>query len=129
MSAEPASVMAKLDGYAGELDKRSKELADSERKLEPLETFFEEFLDDFETSCWEAHVKEDEKLPSEAMRLRLARKAMPSEVLTEHASCLARRKRLQRRIKDLEGCIDAQRSLLSALKQEAEASGNTLRAA
>lgn len=118
---DPAAVMAKLDQQAAELDELSKGLAVTERKLEPLEAFYAEALDDFEVGCWDRHVKEEAKLPSADMRERLARRTMPDRVLSERAALLAKRKRLERRIKDLGGAIDAQRSILSALKSELEA--------
>lgn len=114
-------VMSRLDEYAVELDKRSKELAQVERELEPVEQFIEEFTDDFECALWEAHTKRDEKLPSAELRERLARKQMPAEVVTRHGRLLARRKRLEKRIRHLGDVIDAQRSILSALKAEMEA--------
>ncbi len=115
---DPASVMAKLDQYAAELDELSKGLTVTERKLEPLQAFVDEAQEDFDVSCWEAHRDKGDKLPSEAVRIALARKGMPTAILSEHSTLLAKRKRLQRRIKDLADCIDAQRSILSALKEE-----------
>lgn len=114
-------VTGKLDQQATELDELSKTLASTERKLEPLETFYEEALDDFEVGCWDSHVKEEAKLPPAEMRERLARRTMPEKVLTERATLLAKRKRLEKRIKALGSAIDAQRSILSALKLEIEA--------
>jgi hypothetical protein len=114
-------VTGKLDQQATELDELSKTLASTERKLEPLETFYEEALDDFETGCWDEHVKNEAKLPPAEMRERLARRTMPEKVLAERATLLAKRKRLEKRIKALGNAIDAQRSILSALKMELEA--------
>jgi hypothetical protein len=114
-------VTGKLDSMATELDELSKALAVTERKLEPVETYYEEALNDFETGCWDAHVKEEAKLPSAELRERLARRTMSEKMLTERAALLAKRKRLEKRIKALGSAIGAQRSILSALKMELEA--------
>lgn len=114
-------VTGRLDSMATELDELSKALAATERKLEPLQTFYEEALDDFEVGCWDAHVKDEAKLPSAEMRERLARRTMPERILSERAAAVAKRNRLQQRIKHLGAEIDAQRSILSALKMELEA--------
>lgn len=115
------AVTAKLDEQAIELDTLSKALAETERKLEPLEKFYEEAVDDFETSCWDAHVKEDAKLPPSELRERLARRTIPEQVLNERAGLLAKRKRLEKRIRHLGDAIDAQRSIVAALRSEMEA--------
>ncbi len=95
-------VTGRLDMMAVELDTLSKALAVVERQLEPLDTFYAEALDDFECGSWDAHVKEEAKL-------------------SERAALLAKRRRLEKRIKALGQQIDAQRSILSALKYELEA--------
>jgi chromosome segregation ATPase len=118
--------MEKLDGHSLELDELSKGLAETERKLEPVEKQYEAFLDDFETAAWDRHVKDDAKLPPKDMRLRLARREMPSDLLGQHSALHAKRRRIEKRIGSLKAEIDAQRSILSALKLEAEASGNRL---
>jgi hypothetical protein len=120
---EAVGVRKDLDAYALELDKRSKEEAEVNRELEPLEEFIEEALNDFEVSCWDKHVQEEAKLPSEAMRIRLAKRTMPAEILANQGRLIARRKRLERRQKALQTLIDARRSSLSALKSELEATG------
>jgi hypothetical protein len=113
--------MAELDQLAAELDKRTREQAQVERELEPLDAFYEEALDDFEVSCWDEHIHKEAKLPSAEMRERLARRTMPGEVLSKRASKASKRKRLERRVKALGTLIDAKRSSLSAAKQELEA--------
>ncbi len=114
-------VTGKLDTMAHELDELSKGLAMTERKLEPMQTFYEEALDDFVCGCWDEHVKNETKLPPAEMRERLARRTMPERILSERAALLAKRDRLMKRIKALGQQIDAQRSILSALKLEIEA--------
>lgn len=121
MSTDPASLTAELEALAAELDKRTREQADVERQLEPLDAFYEEALDDFEVATWDEHVNNEAKLPSAEMRERLARRTMPAKVLAERSQKAARRKRLERRTKALGVLIDAKRSALSAAKAELEA--------
>ena len=119
---DPGSVMAKLDTLAAELDTRSKELAEVERQAEPAEALYEEFVGDWESSLWEECSLSDTKWPPEKLRTRMAHKAMPREILGNFNALGARRKRLEKRIGSLKVQVDAQRSILSALKAEAEAS-------
>lgn len=119
--SEPAALRGELDDLAAELDKRTREQAQVERDLEPLDALYEEALNDFEVSCWDEHVTNEAKLPSAEMRERLARRTMPQGVLSERAQKAAKRKRLERRIKALTTLIDAKRSSLSAAKSELEA--------
>lgn len=105
---------------AGELDKLSKELGETERTLVDVEAGYEKFLDEFETGLWDKHL-EGGKLPPEVMRIRLAHRAMDAQLLEEYSAMIRKRKRLEKRIKALGAAIDAQRSILSALKLELEA--------
>ena len=57
------------------------------------------------------------------MRLKLAHKAMDPGVLGRYIGLLNSRKRLEKRIGALKSAVDAQRSILSALKSELEAGG------
>lgn len=120
--ADPASVMAKLDELASELDTRSKELAGVERALEPVETRYEAFIGEWEYSLWEEASVSDTKWPPEKLRLRLAHRAMPADLLGAVTTGQAKRKRLEKRIASIKVQVDAQRSILSALKTELEAS-------
>jgi hypothetical protein len=114
--------MTKLDELASELDTRSKELAQVERDLEPVEARYEAFIGEWEYSMWEEASVSDTKWPPERLRLRMAHRAMPSELLGAFSTGQAKRKRLERRIGSVKVMVDAQRSLLSALKVEMEAS-------
>ncbi len=121
MTADLGTVLVKLDSYASELDSCSRKLADVEDKLEPLNHVFEEAMDDFEAQLWESHEDRGEKLPPEKMREVLARRSIKREVRDQRAVLLSRRKRLEKRIRTLSGLVDAQRSILSALKAEMQA--------
>ena len=117
---DPGQVMATLDSYAREMDDLSRKLADVERRFEPVEARYEAFLDAHSVGLWEAH-QDGQKLPGEDLRLRLARRDMPADLLGEYSSLLHSRKRLERRISALAKAISAQQSILSALKMEMEA--------
>jgi phage shock protein A len=110
-------VTSRLDQMADELDKLSKELGQTERQLGPIEASYEKFLDTYETGLWDKHVAGD-KLPPEGLRVRLAHRAIDAQLLGEYSELIRKRKRLEKRIKALGAAIDAQRSILSALKQE-----------
>ena len=86
-------------------------------------------MDTYITGLWAKHIEDGAKLPSEEIRLRLARKDMPPKLLGEYTDLKAQRKRLENRIRDIKTQVEAQRSILSALKTEAEASGAGLRRA
>lgn len=121
--AHPTDVMAKLDGFADELNGLSANLAEVQRRLEPVQSEYQEFVDDFEVGLWEAHVNDDAKLPSAAMRLKLAQRAMKPELLGQWVALTKKRDRMMQRIRDLKVEVNAQQSILSALKEEMNASG------
>lgn len=120
-----AECMMVLDEHARELDMRSKELARVERDLEPVEEEYRRFVDDFEIGLWQRSQDEEGfKLPSEALRLKLAHKAIDPALYGRYVGLVKSRKRLEQRIRDLKTAVDAQRSILSALKLEMEATGH-----
>ena len=138
--SDATTVMDRLDKLSEELDELSKGLAYTERllggyvdengeEIKGVEREYDDWLDVFEVGLWTAHTDEEAKLPSEAMRLRLARRQMPTDLLGRYSSLIAKRKRMEKRIGSVKVEIDAQRSILSALKMEAEASGAGLRRA
>ena len=119
---DPGSVMVKLDTLATELDQRSKELADTERLLEPVEAEYEEKVGDWEAALWEESQLTETKWPPEKLRQRMAHRALDPKLLGSVFALIAKRKRLEKRIASLKVQVDAQRSILSALKVEMEAS-------
>ncbi len=121
MTADLGSVLSTLDSYARELDECSKKLAAVETELNPLNFIYEEAMDDYEAACWENHEDRGEKLPPEKMREILARRSIKPEIRSQRAVLLSKRKRLEKRIRTLSDLVDAQRSILSALKSEMEA--------
>lgn len=116
----PAEVMERLAQLAEELDQRSLELGDVERRLEPAELAYQVFVDEFEVGLWTKHENAGSKLPSESLRLKLAHKEIDPALLGRYQGLLHSRKRLEKRINALKSQVDAQRSILSALKLEME---------
>jgi hypothetical protein len=121
--ATVAEATGVLDGKARELDDLSKKLGKVELELESAEEAYQKFVDDFELGLWRQHVDHGAKLPpTEKLRLKLAHEAMDPVVLGRYIGLKNRRDRIEKRIKSLGKTVDAQRSILSALKTELEAS-------
>lgn len=116
-----AECIAKLRESADELDTLSRRLHETERNLEPVERDYRKFVDDYEVGLWRQHQDEGAKLPSESLRVKLAEKAMDPALLGRYVGLVMARKRAEKRIRDLRASVDAQRSILSALKVEQEA--------
>lgn len=116
-----AESITKLREFADELDRLSRALNRVEQDLEPVEKEYQTFVDDFEVGLWTKHEDEGSKLPSEALRLKLAHKKMNPELLGRYVGLVHARKRGEKRIATLKTSVEAQRSILSALKTEAEA--------
>lgn len=113
--------LAELDKIARELDQRSKQLHKVEADLEPIEIEYEAFMADFEIGLWQKHEDEGAKLPPEKLRVRLGHKAIDPVLYGRYVGLINSRKRLEKRISSLGKQADAQRSVLSALKVEMEA--------
>lgn len=126
----PADALARLDGHATELDTLSRGLAEVQRQLEPAEKDYQDFVDEFEVGLYlQSEEPGGRKLPSEALRQKLARRDMPAELLGRRDGLIRKRDRMKQRIGDLKAIVEGERSILSALKVEAEATGNTIRRA
>lgn len=109
-----------LRAHADELDQLSQDLAGVERALEPVATEFQAFVDDFELGLYQRSISEDDfKLPAEALRFKLAVRAMPPELFGRHTALAASRDRLEKRIAVVKKLVEAQRSILSAQKEVA----------
>lgn len=120
MSVQDA--MRKLDELAQELDGLSRGLLKVEQELEPVDDLYQAFIEDFEVGLYQRSVDEDGyKLPSEAMRLKLAHRAMAPDLYGRHRALVLQRERGRERIRNVKAQVDAQRSILSALKIELEA--------
>lgn len=110
-----------LTGIAEELDNLSSLLAQVERDLEPVEQEYEKFMATHEIGLWTRHVDDGVKLPPERLRERMAHQEMPAELFGRYTALMKSRKRMEKRILALRAASDAQRSILSALKTELEA--------
>lgn len=111
-----------LQQKARELDELSKRLDQIEIELGPLEAELTEWVEDYHAKCWTQHIEAEAKLPSESIRVSLAHRSFDREKYQRVLVLRAGRTRRKRRISDLKEIVDAQRSIVSALKTEMEAS-------
>jgi hypothetical protein len=117
----PAEAMQRLDAKTWEIGQIADALADIERKLEPVEVEYQAFVDNHEIGLYQRSIEEDGfRLPSESLRAKLANRAMDPELFGKRTALRNGRDRAQERIKTLRVEIDALRSILSALKEEAK---------
>ena len=128
--ADPMVVMRDLNHMAQQLAHLADLSAKVERDLDATEREYQQSVDDYEIGLWQRSEDEEGfKLPSEALRLKLAHRNMDPALLGRYMGLKASRERLDKRLRNLRSQIEAQRSLLSALKTEAEAGGGSLRRA
>ena len=113
----PGRVMGELDRMSRELNTLAEGLASVERQLEPVQEEYEQFVADFEINLWEKHTEQDAKLPAAALRLRMAHRAMAPELYGRWVALTHSRERMIKRISTIKASIEAQRSLLSAMKE------------
>lgn len=110
-------VMATLDDLSRELNDLADSLASVARQLEPVENEYRVFMDDFEITLWNEHVNDGRKLAPAALRIQLAHKAMDPGLYGRYFALVKSRERIVKRISALKTTIEAQRSLLSAMKE------------
>jgi cell division protein FtsB len=118
-----AGCTAALSAVAYELDHLSKGLAEVERRLEPIQEKYDDGLADYEAGLFKAYEDGEGKWPGEDTRERLYRRQLDRDLRREYDRLHASRKRMEKRIRTLSTAADAQRSVLSALKVELEATG------
>lgn len=111
----------KLRDIALELDKRSRELGDTNRALNPVQEAYDEFIRDHKAGLFQEAQEAGGRMPSVDMQEVLALREMPKEFRGKHFELGAKRDRLKQRISDLKSEADAWRSVLSAEKAELEA--------
>lgn len=116
------SCITALTSISDDLLSLSAALLEVEKKLQPLERAYEEEFADFEAGMFERYEAGEGKWPGEETRERLYRRTMPQEHRQELMRLQAARKRAEKRLASLKAAADAQRSILSALKVEMEAS-------
>lgn len=114
----PQGVMADLDMMSRELNNLAAGMAYVARELEPVEDAYTKHIDEFEVGLYERSINDaDFKLPAEAMRLKLAQRAVDPALYGRYHALVKSRDRMVKRISALKVSIEAQRSLLSALKE------------
>lgn len=120
----PQQALARLEASRAELDRLSGALFEVEHRLDDVEKDYQDFVDDFEVGLYlKSETADGPKLPSEAMRLKLARREMAPELLGRRDGLVRKRQRIRQRISDVKAMVEADRSILSALKTEADATG------
>jgi hypothetical protein len=118
----PVEARERLQQLSTELGNLSATLAGVCRRLEPVDHEYDQFITDFEVALWKRFEDGDiKRLPSESMRMRLAHKEIDQALLGRREGLHMSRERLRKRISDLRLEVEAQRSILSALKMEMEA--------
>ena len=128
--ATPQEAMENLDRLRWELGNVANALAQIERELEPVEKEFSKFVDDYELGLYARSVEQDGyKLPARDLREKLAVRAAPPELYGRRTALVNARERASKRIGTLKVEVEAQRSILSALKEESQASGSGFRRA
>jgi len=115
VSAQDA--MRRLDELAAELDQLSTALTEVERNLEPVEAEYAQHIDDYELGLYTRSIDDpDFKLPSEALRLKLAVRDMDPGLYGRRNALVSSRDRIEKRMRAIKTQVDAQRSILSAEK-------------
>jgi len=126
----PQEALDRLDDSRAELGRLSSALFEVNQRLDQVDHDYQEFIDNFEVGLYlKSEETDGPRLPSESMRQKLARREMDPELLGRRDGLIRKRERIRQRISDVKAMVEADRSILSALKVEAEASGNSLRRA
>lgn len=108
-------VLHALNNQAAQLDASAAELERVEDALRPVTLEYEDFMGAFEEGLWQAHVA-GAKLPSEALRARMAHRAMDPALLGSYTALTSKRRQLKERIAAQKDSLGARRSILSAMK-------------
>jgi predicted nucleic acid-binding Zn-ribbon protein len=114
---------AELERIARELDERSKSLWNTEIELSKIREVYDDEFAEYETEWYGRYKAGEDKWPGEETRHRVFRqeKLKGSEWVRRMLFLERKRDRLEDRIRTLGKEADAQRSVLSALKVEMEA--------
>lgn len=115
----PMEARSRLDELSSQLGELADLQAECDRQLEPVEKDYIAFIDQFEVGLWVQHV-DGAKLPPADMRTRLAHQKIDPDLLGKYIGLTNKRKRLAERIASLGKQVQAQISILSALKAEME---------
>ena len=120
-----SSARAELQRIAGELDERSKSLWNTSIELSRIHEAYDEEFAEYEAEWYRLYEAGEKKWPGDAVRHRVFRedKLKDSETVRRMLFLERKQARLEDRIRHLSKEADAQRSVLSALKVEMEATG------
>lgn len=116
-------MLAELDRLARELDNVSKALVKTEQLLEPVEEEYGAAIEAKLVALHDAALKDGSRVPRQEIVVAMARAEMPEQLRKNFDHLVALRRRGERRLSGLKATVDAQRSILSALKAELEATG------
>ena len=116
-TVEPVQIIQDLNGLSAGLERLGVELANIESDLEPTQRAYDEFIENFKAGLWEKHTQDGAKMPAEDVRLALAHRAMPADLLGGFKRLKSRKGRCEAAISRTRAQIEAKRSVLSALKE------------
>lgn len=118
-----AGAMRELNRIARELDQRSRSLWNTELELAQLHEAYDEEFAEYEAEWYRLYEAGEKKWPADATRHRIFReeRMKDSEAVRRMLFLERKSKRLKDRIHHLATEADGQRSVLSALKVEMEA--------
>ncbi len=123
MSADAVEARGKLEEKVTELGRLGDMLADLERKTEETQREYDAFMEDHELGVLARYEEQGKRLPSERLRERMARAEMPADLLGRYEGYRLKHARLTKRIDTLSKEVNGWRSILSALKEEAQGAG------
>jgi hypothetical protein len=115
---EPVQVVQHLNALAGGLEKLGAELAEIRGKLEPVQTVYDDHIENFITGLWDQYTKgEIKKWPGEDVRVALAHKELDTGTRGAYVSLKDQERRCLDAIGRAKESIGAYRSILSAQKE------------
>lgn len=112
----------RLIAAARELDDISKALVEVELEIEKTEPRYQDFIESFVADLWDECIQEEKKFPPQDVRNAMALKAMDPTVKADYRYLIHRRQKAKQRLTDLREIVAAQRSIVSAVKEEMNAS-------
>lgn len=116
--SEFVDCIQRLRELSEELETLGAQLIEVETEFEPVDADYQKFMDDHAIGLWQrSQDDKDFKLPSEKLRIQLAHRAMEPALLGRHQGLLMSRGRIKERISSLKAQVEAQRSILSAMKE------------
>lgn len=114
----PVEARVELDRLSRELGDLSTKLAQCSRALAPTQREYDKFIENYEVGLFVKSEVNQTRLPGKEMRLKLARHDMDAELLGRYEGLKMQRDRMVQRIRDIKVEVNAQQSILSALREE-----------